>query len=146
MLAGEGPRGKGTEGARIRRKGLGKEIRQISQPTSMYVLSTQRTHEQGVYRSSGNTKTNKNMCKRPLLWNSRSTAQVRIINTIEGMDQGTCPGPGQKKTLDPAENIMRISACELSTKQAQSLCHTARHRVQRSSQGKDMNGTFQGQI
>ena len=49
-------------GKRVRHTGLGEKIRGISQPTRIYILSTQKTHEQGVYGPRGNMKTvNKNM-------------------------------------------------------------------------------------
>lgn len=55
-----------------------------------------------------------------------------LLIQSEGMGQRACPGTGQMKTPDPGENTMQEAACESSTKEASSLCHTAQHRVQRS--------------
>lgn len=44
--------------------------------------------------------------------------KLELLIQSEGMDQRACPGPGHMKTPDPGENIMQVSACELSTKQA----------------------------
>lgn len=51
--------------------------------------------------------------------------KLELLIQSEGMDQRACPGPGQMKTPDPGDNIMQVSACELSTEQASSICHTA---------------------
>lgn len=43
-----------------------KEVRGISRPTSIYVLNTQETHEQGVYSPSGNMKTTHQTCEQAI--------------------------------------------------------------------------------